>query len=68
MMWSFFASVDGKGPHDGAEAIVKRSISNEQLKVVGARLTIATKVVDFLKKNLAERLESSYHGNQRPMK
>ena len=68
MLWSFFGSAHGKGPHDGAGAVVKRYIRNEQRNVAGARLTNAAEVVDFLRKHLAERPESSYHGIRKPMK
>lgn len=68
MMWSFFGSAHGKGPHDGAGAVVKRFIRKEQLNAHGAKLTCAADVVQFLKENLAERPESSYTGARKPMK
>ena len=68
MLWSFFGSAHGKGPHDGAGAVVKRFIRKEQLNAHGAKLTCAADVVQFLKENLAERPESSYTGARKPMK
>jgi hypothetical protein len=38
MMWSFFGSGHGKGPHDGARAIIKCFIQREQLNVHDAKL------------------------------
>jgi hypothetical protein len=60
MMWSFFGSGHGKGPHDGEGMMIKRFLWREQLNVHGEKLQNVEEVVDFLCKNLYERLETSY--------
>lgn len=49
MMWNFFASGHGKGEHDGAGAVIKRTLTQEQLKPVAWHLKCAGDVVAFLK-------------------
>ena len=49
MLWSFFASGHGKGGHDGADAIVKRALTHEQLKPDARQMKCAKDVVSFLK-------------------
>lgn len=66
-MWSFFGSGHGKGPHDGAGAVLKRYIRNAQLDVQGPRLQDALTVVAFLRTNLGERPKTSYSGDRRPV-
>ena len=68
MLWSFFGSGHGKGPHDGAGAVVKCFIRREQLKSDGWRLQNAATVVEFLKQKLSARPESSYLGRRKPMR
>ena len=41
MLWSFFESGHGKGPHDGASVVVKCFIRREQLKPYGVKLQSA---------------------------
>ena len=49
MMWNFFGSGHGKGEHDGAGAVIKRTLTHEQLKENGWHLKCAGDVVAFLK-------------------
>ena len=49
MMWSFFASGHGKGEHDGAGAVIKRTLTHEQLKPNAWPMKCAADVVAFLK-------------------
>ena len=65
-MWSFFGSGHGKGPHDGAGAVLKRYIRTAQLDVNGPPLQNAETVVDFLICKLSERPESAY-GDRTPV-
>ena len=48
MMWSFFGSGHGKGEHDGAGAVIKRTLTHEQLKANSWILKSACDVVAFL--------------------
>jgi len=41
MMWIFFGSDHGKGPHDGVGAIIKIFIQHKQLNVHGEKFTNA---------------------------
>jgi hypothetical protein len=68
MLWNFFGSGHGKGPHDGAGAVVKSFIRREQLKPDGRRLQCAQDVVDFLAEKLSYRPETSYSGKQKPLR
>lgn len=65
-MWSFFGSGHGKGPHDGAGALLKCFIRTAQLDVHGPRLEDAETVVEFLREKLSERPRSAY-GDRRPV-
>ena len=47
MMWSFSASGHGKGEHDGASAVIKRTLTHEELKPNEAPLKCAADVVKF---------------------
>ena len=47
MSWFFSASGHGKGEHDGAGAVVKRTLTHEQLKADGPKLTCAADVVAY---------------------
>ena len=49
MSWNYFASGHGKGKVDGAGALLKREIRNEQLKPGGLKLQNAAEIVQFLK-------------------
>ena len=59
-MWSFFGSGHGKGPHDGAGAVVKRYICTAQLDAMGPELANAEQVVNLLREKLSSRPETSY--------
>ena len=59
-MWSFFGSGHGKGPHDGAGAVVKRYIRTAQLDAMGPELVNAEQVVNLLREKLSSRPETSY--------
>ena len=49
----------GKGEHDGVGAVVKRALTNKQLKSDGATLKNAGDVVRFLQETMPE---SNNHG------
>jgi hypothetical protein len=68
MLWNFFGSGHGKGPHDGAGAVVKSFICREQLNPDGRRLQCAKDVVDLLTEKLSSRPESSYSGKRKSLK
>ncbi len=61
----FSASGHGKGEHDGAGAVVKRTLTHEQLKPDGAILKCATDVVSYCRANLSEGAEACYSSKQR---
>lgn len=67
MLWSFFGSGHGKGPHDGAGAVVKSFVRREQLKAYGRKLQCAADVVGYLKATLSVRVETSYSGQRKPL-
>jgi hypothetical protein len=62
-LWSFFGSGHGKGPHDGAGAVVKRFIRQVQLDSHGPVLHNALDVVALLREHLTTRPETSYTGD-----
>jgi hypothetical protein len=68
MIWSFFGSSHGKGPHDGACAIVKGFLKKEQQNVHAEKLQNVKEVVTFLKKHLSYRLETTLSGERKPFK
>ncbi len=68
MIWSFFGSSHGKGPHDGARTIIKRFSRGEQLNVHGEKLQNAEEVVTFLRKHLFDRPKTSYVSVRKPIK
>ncbi len=47
ILWSFFGSGHGKGPHDGARVVVKIFIRKEQFNAHGVKLHNAEEVVAF---------------------
>jgi hypothetical protein len=59
-MWSFFGSGHGKGPHDGAGAVLKRYIRTTQLDVNGPRLQSAANIISFLREKLSQRPATTY--------
>ena len=65
-MWSFFGTGHGKGPHDGAGAVLKRYIRTAQLDINGLKLQCVAEVVSFLRKELSERPKTVY-GDRRPV-
>ena len=58
----------GKGPYDGARAVVKSFICREQLNPDGRRLQCAKDVIDLFLEKLSTRLESLYLGNHKLLK
>ena len=66
MSWFFSASGHGKGEHDGAGAVVKRTLTHEQLKADGPKLTCAADVVAYCRANLSEEgADACYASKQR---
>ena len=65
MSWFFFGSGHGKGEHDGAGAVVKRTLTHEQLKPNGAILRCAADVVAFCQANLSQGAPASYPSKER---
>jgi hypothetical protein len=55
-MWSFFGSGHGKGPHDGAGAVLKRYIRTAEFDVNGPKLQSTADIVNFLKEKLTVNL------------
>ena len=49
MLWNLFCLGHGKGEHDGAGAIIKRALTEEQLKTDGVPMKCAIDVVAFLR-------------------
>ena len=49
MTWNYFAAGHGKSEHDGAGAVIKRTLTHEQLKPNAWPMKCATDVVAFLK-------------------
>lgn len=66
-VWSFFGSGHGKGPHDGAGAVLKRYMHNAQLDVHGPKLQDAETVVRFLREKLSIRPKSCYSSERTPV-
>ena len=66
-IWSFFGSGHGKGPHNGAGAVLKRYMCNAQLDVHGPKLEDVETVVRFLREKLSVKPESCYPGERRPV-
>ena len=65
MSWFFFGSGHDKGEHDGAGAVVKRTLTHEQLKPNGVILRCATNVVAFCQANLSQGAPASYPSKER---
>ncbi len=57
MLWSFFGSGHGKGPHDGGRAMIKWFLRREQLNPQGRKLQNATEIVAFLCEQLSSRVD-----------
>jgi len=66
MMWFFFGSDHGKGPHDKVGVVVKRFLRCEQFNAHVDKLTNVEKVVSFFCKELFYRPESSYTSKRKP--
>ena len=49
MTWNFFSSGHEKGEQDGAGAVIKRTLTHEQLKPDAWPMKCASDVVSFLK-------------------
>ena len=58
MMHNFSASGHGKGEHDGAGAVIKRTLTHEELKPDGWPLKCAGDVVSFLNATFQPRDQS----------
>lgn len=54
MLWNYFGTGHGKGEHDGAGAVVKRALTDEQLDANGAKLQNAQDVVEWLTWKMAD--------------
>lgn len=63
--WSFFGTGHGKGPHDGAGAVLKCYIRQSELDIKGPQLQNAQQVVDFLRLKLPYSPDTSYSRDQR---
>jgi hypothetical protein len=55
-----FGSGHGKGPHDGAGAVLKQYIRIAQLDVNGPKLQCAADIVGFLREKLSHLPATSY--------
>jgi hypothetical protein len=64
MSWNYFGSGHGKGEVDGAGALLKREIQNEQLKPGGLKLQNAAEIVQFLK-DQSQRVHAGPPGARR---
>lgn len=60
MRWNFFESAHGKGEWDGAGAVVKRALRQEQIQNPNRPLQNAAQVVEFLKENYSTRVGTQY--------
>jgi hypothetical protein len=60
MMWIFFGTRHGKGPHDGVRVVLKRFFKKIQLYVNGPKLQNAKDVVNLLDTHLSSRSKTSY--------
>jgi hypothetical protein len=67
MLWSFFGSGHGKGPDDGAGAMIKRFLHRKQLNTHARKLQNDEEVVEFLREWLSSRPKSSYYGSMKPL-
>jgi hypothetical protein len=47
LLWSFFGTSHGKGPHDGAKVVQKRFIRQSQLDASNPKLQNAEDMVEF---------------------
>jgi hypothetical protein len=65
-MWSFFGLGHGKGPHDGAGAVLKHYIRTAQLDVNGPKLQSAANIISFLREKLSQRPATAY-ADRRPV-
>lgn len=65
MSWFFFGSGHGKGKHDGAGAVVKRTLTHEQLKPNGATLKCAADVVAYCQATMSQGAPASYPSKER---
>ena len=63
MEWNFFGIGHGKGEWDGAGAVVKRALRNEQLHNPLRKLQDALGAVQFLEEKLSGFVETSVGEN-----
>jgi len=65
MEWHYWGTGYGKGPHDGAEAVLKQALQKEQLKPsIGVTLNNIEDVVVFL--NTTMNLDDAVYWQARP--
>ncbi len=67
MLWSFFNSGHGKGPHDRARVVIKRFLRREQFNPQAKKLQNVEEVIQFLCEWLSSRCESSYSSSMKPL-
>jgi hypothetical protein len=60
MMWSFFGSRHGKGPHDGMQVVIKCFIRCKQFNAHGTKLQNATEVINFLQGAMLHKCTKDY--------
>ena len=60
MTWNFSGSGHEKGEHDGAGAVVKQTLTREQLLADGVKLQCAADAVKFLRENCSHGATSTF--------
>lgn len=65
MSWNFFGSGHGKGEHDGAGAVIKRSLTQYQLQPDCPKLDCAADVVALLRQTLSDGATATYASQAR---
>ena len=67
MTHHFSGSGHGKGEHDGAGAVIKRHLTQEQLKPNSVKLQCTADVVPFLRQTMSEGANATYPSKIRPV-
>jgi hypothetical protein len=67
ILWNFFGSGHGKGPHDGGGVVIKQFLRRKQFNPQGKKLQNVMEVVAFLCEQSSSRLELSYFGFMKPL-
>ena len=67
MTHHFSGSGHGKGEHDGAGAVIKRHLTQEQLKPDCVKLQCASDVVPFLRQTMSNGARATYSSQVRPV-